>query len=67
MAGYSGTPLIKKLGIKAGQRACILGAPPGYLDLLGELPENLVLVSCRASRTVWILFTFSPCIPPNYR
>ena len=29
-AGYSGTPLHKKLGIKAGQRAWFSGAPGGY-------------------------------------
>jgi hypothetical protein len=29
MAGYSGTPLAQKLGIKAGQRVAVLGAPPG--------------------------------------
>ncbi|MCW5873303.1 MAG: hypothetical protein KIS88_01520 [Anaerolineales bacterium] len=45
MAGYSGTPLIKKLGIKAGQRVYILGAPPGYLDLLGELPADVTLTT----------------------
>jgi len=27
MAGYSGTPLIKKLGIKEGCRAAVIGAP----------------------------------------
>lgn len=45
MAGYSGTPLVKKLGIKAGQRACILGAPPGYLRSLGKLPDGVRLLS----------------------
>lgn len=29
MAGYPGTPLPKKLGIKAGQKVCLLGAPWG--------------------------------------
>lgn len=45
MAGYSGTPLVKKLGLKPGQRACILGAPPGYLELLGELPAQVTLTT----------------------
>lgn len=27
MAGYSGTPLMKKLGIRAGSRVCLIGAP----------------------------------------
>jgi hypothetical protein len=43
MAGYSGTPLIKKLGIKAGFKVVILNAPPNYFDLLGELPSPLFL------------------------
>ena len=30
MAGYSGTPLPKKLGIKPGHRVLVLGAPEGF-------------------------------------
>ena len=40
-AGYSGRPLIKKLGIKPGQRLALLHAPEHYLDLLGELPDDV--------------------------
>jgi hypothetical protein len=40
-AGYSGTPLIKKLGIKAGAKIAILNAPEGYDATLGELPDNV--------------------------
>ncbi|MBI3992603.1 MAG: DUF3052 domain-containing protein [Candidatus Lambdaproteobacteria bacterium] len=39
MAGYSGTPLPKKLGIKPGGRLRLDGAPPELDDLLGPLPE----------------------------
>jgi len=35
-AGYSGTPLHKKLGIKAGQRAWFAGAPAGYAEELAR-------------------------------
>ncbi len=38
-AGYSGTPLAKKLGIKAGFRVWAHGAPENYLELLAPLPE----------------------------
>src|SRR5437868_2778953 len=38
-AGYSGTPLVKKLGIKAGDRVLMLDAPRDFLETLGELPE----------------------------
>jgi hypothetical protein len=43
-AGYSGTPLPKKLGIKAGHRIRLIGAPEGFGGTLGELPEPLVIV-----------------------
>ncbi len=43
-AGYSKTPLVKKLGLKEGSRACILEAPRPYLDLLGPLPGGVVLL-----------------------
>src|SRR3989304_2664819 len=41
--GYSGTPLIKKLGIKPGQRICILNAPKDYPKTLGALPAGVQL------------------------
>jgi len=31
-AGYSGTPLPRKLGIKPGHAVAVLGAPPGFAD-----------------------------------
>jgi len=39
-AGYSGTPLPRKLGIRAGQRIAFLDAPPQFAEVLGELPEG---------------------------
>ena len=42
MAGYSGTPLPRKLGIKPGHRVLVLGAPGGFVEeTLGELPEGV--------------------------
>lgn len=41
MAGYSGTPLIKKLGIKPSQRIALLSGPPGYRKTLGPLPGEV--------------------------
>lgn len=42
MAGYSGTPLVKKLGIKAGHKAAIANAPKNFLaQELQTLPENV--------------------------
>lgn len=37
-AGYSGTPLAKKLGFKDGLSVYVSGAPPGYRDLIGPAP-----------------------------
>jgi hypothetical protein len=37
-AGYSGTPLAKKLGIAPGARVFASGAPDDYLELLAPLP-----------------------------
>jgi hypothetical protein len=40
-AGYSGTPLPKKLGIKPGHRVLLAGEPAGFTP--GELPEGAAL------------------------
>lgn len=44
-AGYSGTPLSKKLGVKEGFRVVTVHAPPEYPDLLQPLPAGVTLVS----------------------
>jgi len=41
MDGYSGTPLAQKLGIKAGCRLLLVGAPNQYMALLEPLPEGV--------------------------
>lgn len=40
VAGYSGTPLPKKLGIKEGSRVGLVGAHPAFAQALGELPAG---------------------------
>jgi Protein of unknown function (DUF3052) len=40
MAGYSGTPLPQKLGIKDGHRVALVGAPAGFTRTLGRLPAG---------------------------
>jgi hypothetical protein len=42
-AGYSGTPLPKKLGIKDGHRVAILGAPATFAATLGDLPIGVTI------------------------
>jgi hypothetical protein len=43
MAGYSGTPLPKKLGIAAGSRLMLVSPPPHFDQTLGEMPEDVVI------------------------
>jgi len=58
MAGYSGTPLPRKLGIKPGHRVLALGAPDGFAEnTLGELPDG-VAVGRRAGGTADVIVSF---------
>ena len=43
MAGYSTTPLAKKLGIKPGHRVALLNAPSNFERTLDALPENVAI------------------------
>jgi hypothetical protein len=45
MAGYSGTPLAKKLGIKAPLTLAAVNAPAEYRSWLGDLPDDVTIVS----------------------
>ena len=49
MAGYSGTPLIKKLGIRPGDSVVLIDAPADYDELIGPLPDR-VRVRSRLAR-----------------
>lgn len=44
MAGYSGTPLAKKLGIKTAAKVMLLNAPDYYLQLFTDLPTDVYFV-----------------------
>jgi hypothetical protein len=44
MAGYSGTPLAKKLGIKEGARVFVVSPPSNYRALLDPLPAGVKIV-----------------------
>lgn len=48
MAGYSGTPLVKKLGIKPGFNIAFISAPSGYANEL-DLPPD-VTINSRAGK-----------------
>jgi hypothetical protein len=57
-AGYSGTPLPQKLGIKAGHRVLLLGAPEGFeADVLVPLPDGVTIArSLRGQADVLVSF-----------
>jgi hypothetical protein len=60
MAGYSGTPLPKKLGIKAHAAVLLDGAPEGFENTLGVLPEGAALTRepCGTAQvTLWFVTT----------
>jgi hypothetical protein len=56
-AGYSGTPLAKKLGIKDGQAVALLGAPKGFVDELEGMPDD-VTVRSRATGSADVIVSF---------
>lgn len=58
MAGYSGTPLARKLGIKADSTFLAVNAPEDYLDLVAPLPEGVKLLS-RAVRGTDAMHVFT--------
>jgi hypothetical protein len=49
-AGYSGTPLVRKLGIRPGHRMAVIDPPAGYGRLLEGLPETVERLTPRARR-----------------
>ena len=56
MAGYSGTPLAQKLGIKEGHKVVLLGAPAGFATTLEPLPPVTVATALRGTADVIVLF-----------
>ena len=60
MAGYSGTPLPRKLGIKPGSRVVLVKPPDGFERLLEPLPPGVVLrATNRGFRDLTLWFTRS--------
>jgi hypothetical protein len=61
MAGYSGTPLAKKLGVRDGSRVLLVGAPQEMEETIGVLPPGAA-VERRAARGVAydVIVLFAP-------
>jgi hypothetical protein len=45
MPGYSGKPVMEKLGIKPGFFIFCAGAPAAYADIVGQLPAGVTMAS----------------------
>jgi len=59
-AGYSGTPLPQKLGIKPDMTVVLISAPEGFQRTLGALPEGARLVpGGRGARGLTVCFVTS--------
>jgi hypothetical protein len=56
MAGYSGTPLAKKLGIKEGARIALINAPEDFQYERDGLPDNVQFISRPTKSLDLILF-----------
>jgi hypothetical protein len=51
MAGYSGTPLVRKLGVKEGFNIHVISAPAGYRRLLAPSPAGVQFASAPDAST----------------
>ncbi|BAN04501.1 hypothetical protein [Ilumatobacter coccineus] len=59
-AGYSGTPLAKKLGIGPGTHVAIIDEPDGFRDLLAPVPDDVTFTTnLRGKADVVVFFTTS--------
>jgi hypothetical protein len=56
MAGYSGTPLPQKLGIKAESDVLSINAPANYRKLLGQLPAGVKFSERLGNECVFVHF-----------
>ncbi len=60
LAGHSGTPLPKKLGIQTGKVIALLGEPQGFRKTLGPLPNDVhIRTQARGKADVILLFVKS--------
>lgn len=57
MAGYSGTPLIKKLGFKAPLSLLAVDPPRDYVGWLGALPEGIHIIP-KTSKPIQAIHVF---------
>lgn len=58
MAGYSKTPLAKKLGYKPGMKVYLKNAPPHYMTLIAPHPADITFLA-RLSKNIDMIHFFS--------
>ena len=58
MAGYSGTPLVKKLGFKEGFRAGLINAPNGFQKELAPLPSDVKIITEHLNKPLDLIVLF---------
>lgn len=56
MAGYSGTPLFRKLGIKEGMSVGVFSMPASFRDSLGDLPDGAHIHTDVVPSDIFIVF-----------
>jgi hypothetical protein len=56
MAGYSATPLVKKLGIKKGFKVYVRNPPKNYMELIKPVPETTLIIKRLTSELDMIHF-----------
>ncbi len=58
-AGYSGTPLPAKLGIRPGYPVAVVGGPDGFTGLLGDLPGTELHAGLPAGEKLDVIVFFT--------
>jgi len=59
MAGYSGTPLVKKLGFKEGFRAALVNPPADFRRELNPLPQNVIFFTGKLPKELDLILLFT--------
>lgn len=72
-AGYSGTPLARKLGLKEGFKVLLHNQPNHYFELFSDLPEALEIVKEYEAESIDFIHIFTTTfeelekIVPDYK
>jgi hypothetical protein len=69
MQQYEGSSLVKKLGFQPNMRAALLGAPDGFEEQLGELPEGVELetrMSPQTKMAIWFVRSLRELADTDY-